>query len=99
MQRRKKEEKAINTIPTYIDYQIYKKYKRDSQDALVKEVDSKVEWRNFEEEKKENLLYFMESFDFPDLEELKTSLVKSGEYKKSEIEEIIAGLKTLPEYK
>lgn len=43
-------------------------------------------------------LSFMESFDFPQLNKLKSSLVSSGEYTQEQVEEIIAGLSTLPEY-
>lgn len=66
------------------------------KEILHKEIEGKIEWRNLFEE---DLLSFMDSFDFPDLEELKQSLTKSGEYEPKQIEEIIVGLKTLPEYR
>lgn len=66
------------------------------QDKWVKS----VVWKSFiEEEQSEDILSFMENFDFPNLDDLKTSLIESGKYKKSEVEEIVAGLKTLPEYR
>lgn len=43
-------------------------------------------------------LSFMESFDFPELNELKTSLTNSGHYAPKQVDEIIEGLSTLPEY-
>lgn len=99
MRRRKKEEKAINTIPTFINYQFYKNTS-EPNNALVKKANNKIEFKNLYEGREElDMFSFMGNFDFPDLEELKNSLTKSGKYKKLEIEEIIAGLKTLPEYR
>lgn len=43
-------------------------------------------------------LSFMESFDFPQLSKLKPSLISSGEYTQEQVDEIIVGLSTLPEY-
>ena len=43
-------------------------------------------------------LSFMETFTLPDLKEVKTSLKKS-KYSEEQTNEIISGLKTLPEYK
>ena len=54
-------------------------------------------WKDFSEEQ-EDLLSFMEKFDFPKLSELKTSLINSGHYTSEQVKEIIAGLSTLPEY-
>jgi len=44
-------------------------------------------------------LSFMGTFKFPKIEKMKISLQQSGEYTSEQIEEIIAGLKTLPEYR
>lgn len=41
---------------------------------------------------------FIETFVFPDLKKVKSSLQKS-KYSEEQINEIIVGLKTLPEYK
>lgn len=49
-------------------------------------------------EKEEDLLSFMEPFEFPDLDQLKASLSKSKVYTKKHIDELVAGFKTLPEY-
>lgn len=43
-------------------------------------------------------LSFMETFSFPDLKGIKSSL-KKAKYSTEEVNEIILGLKTLPEYK
>lgn len=90
----------INLGPSFTNYPIYKKEPRN---ALVKQIGLNVvnaEWRNlFEETQTEDLLSFMGDFDFPNLGELELSLKKSGKYKGKEIKEIIAGLKTLPEYR
>ncbi|MBU0998115.1 hypothetical protein KJ570_01080 [Patescibacteria group bacterium] len=43
-------------------------------------------------------LLFMETFSFPNLKKMKASL-KKEKYSTEEINEIILGLKTLPEYK
>ncbi len=43
-------------------------------------------------------LSFMEKFDAPKLSEVRVSLNKSGNYTQDQVEEIIAGLSTLPEY-
>lgn len=57
-------------------------------------------WRNLNgERQEEDLLFFMETFDFPNLQDLRQSLIDSGEYKPEQVEEIISGLKTLPEYR
>lgn len=65
--------------------------------SLPQSEKSHIEWKDFSAKEEKDLLAFMGDFTFPNLNQLKTSLQKSG-YKKSEIEEIIAGLKTLPEY-
>lgn len=44
-------------------------------------------------------LSFMGTFKFPKIEEMRSTLQQSGEYTTKQIEEIIAGLKTLPEYR
>ena len=44
-------------------------------------------------------LSFMESFDFPDLEELRTSLTESHQYTTEQVQEIVSGLATLAEYR
>lgn len=44
-------------------------------------------------------LSFMESFDFPELIQLKVSLDNCGNYTRKQVDEIIAGLSTLPEYR
>ncbi len=41
---------------------------------------------------------FMETFTFPDLNQIEHSLTASGKYSKKLVREIISGLKTLPEY-
>lgn len=43
-------------------------------------------------------LSFMESFDAPPLSEVRASLTSSGNYTQEQVEEIVAGLSTLPEY-
>ena len=43
-------------------------------------------------------LYFMEAFDFPDLGELRASLLGSKELPSEQVEKVISGLATLPEY-
>lgn len=87
----------INLGSSFTNFPIYKKR---AKDVLVKEVNFKVELKNlFEETNEEDLLSFMGSFDFPDLDNLKTTLIQTGKYKKIEVEEIIKGLKTLPEYR
>lgn len=45
-----------------------------------------------------DLLSFMEEFTFPNLGDVEQSLTDTGEYTKTEIAEIVSGLKTLPEY-
>lgn len=58
-----------------------------------------VVWRDFDEEpQQEDMLAFMDNFNFPSLYKLKKSLKASGQYTKKQIDEIIAGLSTLPEY-
>lgn len=47
---------------------------------------------------KDDSISFMDTFVFPDLEKVKTSLEKS-KYSKKEINEIVTGLKTLIEHK
>lgn len=69
-------------------------------ESIKKQQTAKIVWRNLEEEKaEEDLLSFMESFDFPDLVQLKISLKDSGLYTREQINEIISGLATLPEYR
>lgn len=41
---------------------------------------------------------FMGTFTYPNLDEMKMTLLQSGEYTVDQVTEIIAGLKTLPEY-
>lgn len=43
-------------------------------------------------------LSYMETFTFPDLKKVGVSL-QNSKYSEKQIEEVIAGLKTLPEYK
>lgn len=96
MQKGEKEEKAINPQP----YTPYPYTKQVSEREVGKEVKNRVEWKNLAEERQEeDLLFFMETFDFPNLQDLKQSLIDSGEYKPEQVEEIILGLKTLPEYR
>lgn len=94
MQKGKKEEKVTNLQP-YADNQISE---WEILDKRVKNV--VIEWKNLDgERQEEDLLFFMETFDFPNLQELRQSLTDSGEYKPEQVEEIISGLKTLPEYR
>lgn len=95
MRKGEKEEKVTNLQP-YADNQISEWAILDKR---IKNVVIK-EWKNLDgERQEEDLLFFMETFDFPDLQELRQSLTDSGEYKPEQIEEIISGLKTLPEYR
>lgn len=48
--------------------------------------------------KEVGMLSFMDTFTYPDLSNIQSSLTQSGEYTPEQIEEILAGLKTLPEY-
>lgn len=69
-------------------------------ESVKKSQPNKIVWRNPEEKQsEEDLLSFMESFDFPDLAQLKISLKNSGLYTQEQINEIISGLATLPEYR
>ena len=64
-----------------------------------KDIPNNVIWKDFSEEsQEEDMLAFMEPFNFPNLSKLKDSLKASGQYTKKQIDEIIAGLSTLPEY-
>lgn len=47
----------------------------------------------------ENVLSFMDTFQFPPLEELRKSLEATNIYSKEEIDEEIKALSELPEYK
>lgn len=94
MRKVEKEEKVTNLQP-YADTQISK---WEILDKRIKNV--VIEWKNLDDARQEeDLLAFMETFDFPDLQELRQSLANSGEYKPEQVEEIISGLKTLPEYR
>ena len=98
MQKGEKEEKAINPQP-YTPYPYTSSV--SEREISVEEVEkNRIEWRNLADERQEeDLLAFMETFDFPPLEDLRQSLTDSGEYKPEQVEEIISGLKTLPEYR
>lgn len=97
MQKRKKEEQVINLGPSFTNYPIYKK---EPEHSLVKKIKLKVEWKDLlEETQTEDRLSFMGDFDFPELDKLEFSLRRSGKYNDEEIKEIVAGLKTLPEYR
>ena len=54
-------------------------------------------WKNLIPEVDE--LAFMTTFTFPKLDELKASLKASGVYSNEQLDRIIAGLETLPEYR
>lgn len=62
--------------------------KSTSLDTATKETEEQVD-----------KLYFMETFDFPGLGELKTSLLESKELTPEQVEKVISGLATLPEYR
>lgn len=82
----------MTSLQPYSIYQI-----KEIQD---KNINTRMEWRNLEEERhEEDLLEFMETFKFPSLDSLKNSLKASGEYTENQIDEIIYGLKNLPEYR
>lgn len=86
----------MTNLQPYADNQIYKGEILDKREKNI----VIQGWRNLNEEKQEeDLLFFMETFDFPNLQELRQSLTDSGEYKPEQVEEIISGLKTLPEYR
>lgn len=46
----------------------------------------------------QDVFSFMKNFNFPDLKVIKKSLTKSKQYSQKQINEILSGLKTLPEY-
>lgn len=59
-----------------------------------------VVWKDFDEEPQQvDMLSFMETFNFPSLSILIKSLKASGRYAKEQINEIVMGLKDLPEYR
>ncbi len=99
MRKRKKEEQAIN--PQAFSPNPYKKPVFEKE-VLYKEEDQpvvKIEWSGLFEIAQEDLLSSMERFDYPDLKELKKSLLKDGIYPLETINEIISGLATLPGYR
>lgn len=69
---------------------------KEIRDKKATEEEIKTIWTSLTEE--QDVLSFMEPFDFPNLEELKLSLAQSGHYTEKQIEEIIAGISTLPHY-
>ena len=69
-------------------------------EELVKNIKRNIVWVDFSEEtQKEDMLSFMETFNFPSLSTLRSSLKASGQYTKEQIDEIVAGLRDLPEYR
>lgn len=49
-------------------------------------------------EQEKDTLDFMKIFDFPPLDQVKKSLLKSNIYEKEQIDELVSGLATLSEY-
>lgn len=90
--RQKRKEKKMISYTTQIPITV--------KEATTKRFDYYLEWvksivsRTTTEDK----LSFMETFDFPDLNQLKISLIDSGSYTSKQVDEILAGLSTLPEY-
>ena len=75
---------------------------REIKDLLDERLAEKIKvvWKDFNEEsQEEDMLTFMETFNFPSLSSLRSSLKASGQYTKKQIDEIVAGLKDLPEYR
>lgn len=69
-------------------------------EELEKNIKNNIVWKDFSEEpQEEDMLAFMETFNFPSLSTVRRSLKASGRYTKEQIDEIVAGLKDLPEYR
>lgn len=104
MRRKRRDAKMDNhtsqhQIPTteenYYKIAYYDYFKSAFENTVVNNTESKklvVTDENIDS------LSFMESFDAPPLSEVRASLTSSGNYTQEQVEEIVAGLSTLPEY-
>lgn len=103
MTKGRKEAKMDNNLQPYSG-EDYSDMNRESKNLLDEELAKKkkltIVWEDFREElQKEDMLSFMETFNFPSLSNLRSSLKASGQYTKEQLDEIVAGLKDLPEYR
>jgi len=81
---------------SYYDYFDYTHQKMDSMKDIENIVTASTQ--DISKLGAEDTLSFMDTFNFPGLDSIKLSLTKSGQYTLEQIEEILSGLKTLPEY-
>lgn len=94
-----------NNLQPHLTYENYSGMNRTSKNLLDEDLAKKIKlnnvvWKDFSEEPQgEDMLAFMETFNFPKLSILRKSLKASGHYTKKQIDEIVVGLKDLPEYR